>query len=96
MALVDITISLEIYQLIDQHLQPCIKSLRGPFKNVYSFKWHQILQPRRPLHSYLSQVNLSHGVNLHCYIKILGGDGGDEVGETFKINYVMYMCAVAK
>ena len=42
----------------------------------------KILECRKPMYSYVaSPVNLSHGLNLHCYIKHLGGDSEDEGGE---------------
>ena len=69
-----------------------VSSLSGvPSKMLILSNGSKFLQPRRPLHSSLSQVNLSHGVNLHCYIKILSGDGGDEVGGV-GCEFTMYHC----
>jgi hypothetical protein len=33
----------------------------------------KILQPRLPLEAYTSGVDLSHGLNLHCSLRLLGG-----------------------
>ena len=40
-----------------------------------------VLKHQQQLHTYLSQVNSCHGLNLQCYIKGHGGDSGDELGK---------------
>ena len=41
----------------------------------------RILRRNAQLHNYILPGNLSHGLNLHCYVKTLGGDSGDELGK---------------
>ena len=41
----------------------------------------RILKRNDKLYNYISPTNLSHGLNLHCYIKNLGGGSGDELGK---------------
>ena len=41
----------------------------------------RILRRKDKLCRYISSSNLSHGLHLHCYVKNLGGDSGDELGE---------------
>ena len=40
-----------------------------------------ILKCNDHLYNYTSSVNLSHGLNLQCYIKNLGGGSKDELGK---------------
>ena len=45
----------------------------------------KVLQHRQQFHVYLSHATCSHGYNLQCYIKNLGGDSGDELGKAVTI-----------
>ena len=40
----------------------------------------RVLRRNEELHNYMLPGNLSHGLNLHCYVKTIGGSG-DELGK---------------
>ena len=51
----------------------------------------RILRRKDQLYNYILPGNLSHGINLHCGIKSLGGDSGDEEGERAKSHKLLLM-----
>ena len=51
----------------------------------------RILKRNDHLYNYTSSVNLSHGLNLHCYIKNLGGGSEDELGKNSTLKFLVLL-----
>lgn len=60
------------------------RALEVPSNSLTLSNGVKILQRRLPLCVYTPHVDLAHGLNLHCCIRMLGGGSDDEDGDSSK------------